>query len=197
MVLPVTVRHSPCSRPASSKRFISGLIPPMAMISDIRYLPLGRTSASTGTRLPMRLKSSRESLTPASCAMASRCSTALVEPASAMVTVIAFSKALRVRMSRGSNSRLQQANHRLPCAPAVFMLVLAHGFLRRAVWQGKPQCLDGRSHGVGGVHAATAAGARNGRALHFEQLRLADLAAGAPAHRLEYRDDVGMSGRLA
>jgi hypothetical protein len=49
MVLPVTVRQSPCSRPASSSIFISGWVPPMRDSSDITYLPLGLRSASTGT----------------------------------------------------------------------------------------------------------------------------------------------------
>ena len=44
------------------------------------YLPLGLKSASTGTCLPMRVKSSSSSGTFAACAIASRCSTALVEP---------------------------------------------------------------------------------------------------------------------
>ena len=48
----------------------------------------------------MRLKSSRVSSTSASRAMASRCSTALVEPPKAMVTAIAFSNAFLVMMSR-------------------------------------------------------------------------------------------------
>ena len=42
--------------------------------------PPGFRSASSGVRALMRSKSSMESSTPASCAMASRCSTALVEP---------------------------------------------------------------------------------------------------------------------
>ena len=33
---------------------MSGRMPPMATSSDMRYLPLGLRSASTGTRLPMR-----------------------------------------------------------------------------------------------------------------------------------------------
>src|SRR2546430_10954305 len=49
----------------------------------------------------MRVKSSSLSRTPASCAMASRCSTALVEPPSAITTVMAFSNERRVRISRG------------------------------------------------------------------------------------------------
>ena len=58
-------------------------------------------SASTGTRWPTRLKSLRESGTPAALAMASRCSTALVEPSSAVTTVMAFSNASKQRMSDG------------------------------------------------------------------------------------------------
>ena len=73
----------------------------MATSSDIRCLPLGFKSASTGTCLPIRVKSSSVSFTFAACAMASRCSTALVEPPSAMTTVMAFSNALRVMMSSG------------------------------------------------------------------------------------------------
>ena len=91
-------------------------MPPILMSSDIRYLPLGRTSASTGTRLPMRVKSSSSSFTPAACAMASRCSTALVEPPRAIATVMAFSNALRVRMSDGLISCLIRSSTALPAA---------------------------------------------------------------------------------
>ncbi len=49
----------------------------------------------------MRSKSSSSSSTPASCAIASRCSTAFVDPASAITTAIAFVNASFVRMSRG------------------------------------------------------------------------------------------------
>ncbi|MCP9272392.1 hypothetical protein NM203_09355 [Mycolicibacterium sp. CAU 1645] len=48
----------------------------------------------------MRVKSSSESLTLASHAMASRCSTALVDPPKAITTAMAFSKASLVRRSR-------------------------------------------------------------------------------------------------
>ena len=57
-----------------------------------------------GARVPVRVKSSRSSCTFASRAIASRCNTALVEPPSAMTTVIAFSKASRVMMSSGFRS---------------------------------------------------------------------------------------------
>ena len=90
----------------SSSVFISGRMPPMATSSDIKCFPLGFKSASTGTRLPMRVKSSSDSFTFAAWAMASRCSTALVEPPSAMTTVMAFSKAFFVRMSSGRDAAL-------------------------------------------------------------------------------------------
>ena len=50
-------------------------------------LPPGFRSAMCGTRAATRLKSSSESSTPASLAIASRCSTALVEPPTADVSV--------------------------------------------------------------------------------------------------------------
>ena len=64
-------------------------------------LPPGFMSAMCGTRAAMRLKSASSSATPASLAMASRCSTALVDPPSALASAIAFSNACLVRMSRG------------------------------------------------------------------------------------------------
>ena len=99
-VLPVTVRASPCSRPASSRAFITTGTPPTRSTSFITYLPNGLRSAMCGTLSLMRLKSSSESSTLASCAMASRWSTALVEPPKAMSTAMAFSNAFFVRMSR-------------------------------------------------------------------------------------------------
>ena len=70
------------------------------------YLPCGFMSAMCGTRAPTRLKSSSSSSTSASCAIASRCSTAFVEPPSAIVIAIAFSNASLVMIWRG----------RMPCA---------------------------------------------------------------------------------
>ena len=100
------VRQSPCIRPSSTSIFIKGTVPPMRTSSAMTYLPLGLRSASTGVRLPMRVKSSSESLTRAVCAMASRCSTALVEPPRAVTRAMAFSKASLVRISLGRMPRL-------------------------------------------------------------------------------------------
>ena len=121
-VLPVTVRQSPCRSFASSSIFISGWMPPMRMSSDIMYLPLGLRSASTGTRLPMRVKSSSSSGTFAACAIASRCSTALVDPLSAMTTVIAFSKASRVRICDGVMPAFTSRTTALPASSQSLIL---------------------------------------------------------------------------
>ena len=66
----------------------------------------------------MRVKSSSDSFTCAECAIASRCSTALVEPPSAITVVIAFSNAWRVRMSRGRRLRSTSATTAAPARSA-------------------------------------------------------------------------------
>ena len=97
---------------------MSGVWPPMSTSSLMRYLPLGLRSARTGTFLPMRVKSSSVSFTFAEWAMASRWSTALVEPPSAMTTVMAFSKASRVMISSGRMPRLSSSSTARPAARA-------------------------------------------------------------------------------
>ncbi|MET3867553.1 hypothetical protein ABIC20_004862 [Methylobacterium radiotolerans] len=53
---------------------------------------------------------------PHSCAIAGRCSAALVEPPEAATTVAAFSRALRVTMSRG---RMRFSRSSITFSPAV------------------------------------------------------------------------------
>ena len=105
-VRPVTVRQSPCSSPASRRWRITTGTPPTRSTSTMWYLPCGLVSAMCGTRAATRLKSSNASSTRASAAMARRCSTALVEPPSAIVTAMAFSNASLVMIWRG----------RMPCS---------------------------------------------------------------------------------
>ena len=69
--------------------------------STMWYSPWGFMSAMWGTFRPTRSKSSSERSTCASCAIASRWSTAFVEPPRAMTTAIAFSKASLVMIWRG------------------------------------------------------------------------------------------------
>ena len=122
--------------------------------------------------------------------MASRCSTALVEPPSAMTTVMAFSNALLVRMSRGRMPRSSSSHDRRAGARAVVALLAGDRRLRRAVRQAQAERLDRRGHRVGGVHAA--ARARPGTRVRFEigQLGVVELPGRVLADRLEHRDDV-------
>ena len=66
----------------------------------------------------MRSKSSRPRSTPASLAMAIKCKTALVEPPMASTTVMAFSKAWRVIMSRGRTSSSSRRSRVTPALRA-------------------------------------------------------------------------------
>ncbi len=66
--------------------------------------PPGFRSAMTGVRAAMASKSSMERATRASRAMASRCSTAFVDPPVAATVVIAFSIDARVTSDRGRTS---------------------------------------------------------------------------------------------
>ena len=72
----------------------------MWSMSFMTKAPNGLTSARCGTFLPMRWKSPIVRSTSASWAMASRCSTALVEPPKAMTMAIAFSNASFVMICR-------------------------------------------------------------------------------------------------
>ena len=87
--------------------------PPTRSRSVMWNLPPGFMSAMWGTRAAIRLKSSRSRSTRASLAMASRWSTALVEPPRAMVTAMAFSNASFVMIWRGVMPSSQQLDHGL------------------------------------------------------------------------------------
>ncbi len=93
-------------------------MPPIRSMSVMTNRPKGLTSARCGVRSPMRLKSSRVRSTSASCAIAIRCSTALVEPPSAMTTVIAFSNASLVMIWRAVMPRRSSSTTALPDSTA-------------------------------------------------------------------------------
>ena len=122
-------------------------------------------------------KSSMVSSTPASCAIASRCSTALVDPPVAATDAMAFSNALRVAMSRGR--RLARTASIDDLAAAERHLLLARVHLRHGggVHGREPDHLHHGRHGVGGELSAASAGAGTGRVLDRQQFRIGDLAA--------------------
>ena len=71
-----------------------------------------------GTRREIRSKSSSSSGMPASWAMASRCSTAFVEPPVAMTTVMAFSSDSLVTTSLGRRPSRSWATTAIPASKA-------------------------------------------------------------------------------
>ena len=95
IVLPVTVMQSPCSSPASSSSCITTCTPPTRSRSRHHEpaRPGGRRPGA-GTRARDAVEVVElERRRRASRAIASRCSTAFVDPASAITTAIAFSNA--------------------------------------------------------------------------------------------------------
>jgi hypothetical protein len=117
-VLPVTFVVLPSSQPPSIIRFASRRDPPAACMSTAVNLPDGLRSASTGTPRLSRSKSSRTSGTPASWAMASRCSTALVEPPVAATDRIALANACGVSNVRGRRFAATTSSASAPMASA-------------------------------------------------------------------------------
>ena len=145
IVWPVMVMQSPCSRPAFSSTFITCGMPPALCRSTARYLPLGFRSQSTGVFLRMRSKSSMVHSTPAACAIARKCSTALVEPPVAMITATAFSIAFLVTMSRGFRSFLIASISTLADSLAEFCLLVVRVGHGGRVGQRDAQRLEGRA----------------------------------------------------
>ena len=120
-VWPVMVRQSPCSRPATSRVFMTCGIPPAWCRSTARYFPLGLRSHNTGVFTRTRSKSSMVHSTSAAWAIAKKCNTALVEPPVAMMTATAFSIDLRVTISRGLMSFLMASTKTLADSLAEFI----------------------------------------------------------------------------
>ena len=162
IVLPVTVSASPCSRPASSSARSTTGTPPMRSMSVMTNRPNGLTSARCGVRSPIRLKSSRVRSTCASCAIAIRCRTALVEPPSAMTTVIAFSNAFLVMIWRAVMPLREQVHHGLAGGDREGVAAAVGRRRRGAAGQRHAERLGDAGHRVGGVHAAAGALARAG-----------------------------------
>ena len=131
-----------------------------------RIFPRASGRPSSGVRSLTVWKSSISSGTPASRAIASRCSTALVEPPVAATPAIAFSNAARVRMSCGKVPCFRRFMHHFAAAEGNFIFLRIHG--RNAVEAHRRQAdqLHHRRHGVGGVLAA--AGSRAGTGDVFE-----------------------------
>ena len=182
----MTVRLS-LSSPACASRAATRRMPPARSRSDAMKRPpgfdVGERSASSPA---IASKSSIVSGMPASRAIASRCSTAFVEPAVAATAVIALSNAARVRILLGRRS---SATSFMTISPArVGRAALARVDGRHVVeaHRRQPQHLARHRHRVGGELAAAGARARTGDVFQRAQVALGDAAGRARADRLEH-----------
>ena len=101
IVLPVQVITEVSSRPFFVSSFITAYTPPARSRSSMKVSPAGARWHRFGVWAEMALAASRSISTPASWAMAGRCSMVLVEQPRAISTVSALWKAAAVMMSRG------------------------------------------------------------------------------------------------
>ena len=110
-VSPVQVMASPFSSPASSSSLTMTWMPPFSSISTIEYCPNGRALINTGTTCCDRwLNSSGDMMSleklpkPAARAISGPCNRTLVEPPTAMATIIALRIESRLTILRGERS---------------------------------------------------------------------------------------------
>ena len=115
-VRPVTVMPLPVMMPSRRRYLRRAGVPPMLWRSAITYFPDGFRSAKKGVRSLTAWKSSMLRSMPTECAMAIRCRTAFVEPPVMFTSIMAFSKASRVRMSDGRISSFKRVFMAPPAA---------------------------------------------------------------------------------
>ena len=127
----------------------------------------------------MRSKSASDRSTPASRAIAIRCSTALVDPPVAATDAIAFSNAARVRMSRGFRPLFTRSMTRAGRARAAAPGCVA-GTLPI------PAAIDSTAVAMVFAVVSTARAGRTGRRLERPQVVQAHLPRRLRAHRLEH-----------
>ena len=174
------------SSPAWASRAATRRMPPARSRSDAMKRPPGTTSVSVGVFAEMASKSSIVSAMPASRAIASRCSTAFVDPAVAATAVIALSNAARVRILLGRRS---SATSFMTISPARAAAPPLRAIDRRHVVEAhrrQAQHLARHRHRVGGELAAARARARTGDVFQRAQVALGHAAGRARAHRLEH-----------
>ena len=193
-VLPVTVRQLPSSRPGLQHQ----LLHPGHAAHLEQILHHVRAARAAGRPAPACCRSGAGSrrartATSAAWAMASRCSTALVEPPSTMTMRKAFSNAALVMICRGVRLRSSRVRMARPAASHSPSFSAMHRRRRGGHGQRHAHGLDGRGHGVGGVHAAAGARARTGVLHHLLQLRLGDLLGQELTVGLEGGDDVELA----
>ena len=151
-VFPVTVIASPCRKPRSSRCFHHRrrAAHRVQILLDVfaARLQVGQQRHAIARALEVGQLQRHV----AAFAIASRCRTALVEPPTAMIIVMAFSNDRRVRMSRGLRSRSSSGANGRAGTTALVGLAGILGRQRRTVWQREAQGLDRHRHRVRRVH---------------------------------------------
>jgi len=87
----------------------------------------------------------------------------------------------------------QQVQYRRTGPHAVFPLFCGHRVLCRAAGQAHTQRLNGRGHGIGGVHATTGTRSGNGGFFNLLELDQIHVPAGMGPHGFEHGNDIGMA----
>ncbi len=91
------------------------------------------------------------------------------------------------------DAALDHVHHGCAGVEAVHELLIGHGGLSAGIWQRHAQGFDGAGHGVGGIHAAAGAFARDGVLFDVDEFFVRDLAVRVFAHGFENGDDVGIA----
>ena len=201
IVRPVTVRTSPCSRPASSSAFITTGTPPTRSTSVITYRPNGLTSARCGTRVadPVEVVERQVDL-------------GLVRDGEQVQHRVGgaaerhhhgdrvLERLPGQDLSRAVMPWRSMLDHGLAGAPGEAVAAAVGRRRRGRAGQRHAQRLGRAGHRVRGVHAAAGALAGADRALDRVDVLAAHQPAGAGADRLERVDDrdlaLGAVGQL-
>ena len=161
-------------------------MPPARERSVATNRPPGLRSASSGTRALIASKSSIASGTPDSRAIASRCSTALVEPPLATTAAIAFSIAGRVITWLGRSCRFNTSITSTPASRATRCLAGSCGRHAGAAERRDAERLADRGHGVRGELAAARPGTGAGLTLERVEISRGDRTGRVRADRFEH-----------
>ncbi len=179
------VGTEPSTRPASSSRLSTACTPPARCRSSMCCGPEGASLTMLGVRSAISLKVSRLSSTPASLAMASRCSTVLVEQPRAASTVRALRRLALVMNLRAVQSLRTTSTAAGAGLPGEGQTGRVHGRDGGVAGKGEAQGLHDAAHRVGGEQAGAGAAGGAHRVFELAELVGGDLAVEVLAQALE------------
>ena len=191
IVLPVTVRQSPLSRPSLEQLPAARpATPPIRSRSVMWYLPCGFMSARCGTRRPMRAKSSRLQLDTGLVRDREQVEHGVGRAAEGHHRRDGVLEGLLGHDLARPDALFEQAHHRHAARVGEVVAPAVDRRRRRPGRKRHAERLGHRGHRVGGEHAGAGAFGRARVALDRQQLRVVDRARGERPDRLEDRDDV-------